>query len=135
MIDPALIKAAREAADGPSGDAEHDAFMELLDAIEREPAPKDTTYSGWTNYETWVVGMFLDGNYTGEDTYLEVLGIARSAPSTGKLADELKEYLTESIWPENVPATIGSDLLKAALSEVDWHELAEQKIREVSEND
>lgn len=26
----------------------------------------DQTYNGWTNYETWAVGMFLDGNYTGE---------------------------------------------------------------------
>ena len=26
------------------------------------------TYNGWTNYEKWAVGLYLDGNYDGLGT-------------------------------------------------------------------
>ena len=34
-------------------------------------------YNGWTNYETWLAGLYFDGNYTGEETYSEVRRMAR----------------------------------------------------------
>ncbi|MES2147868.1 MAG: hypothetical protein V4491_08470 [Pseudomonadota bacterium] len=34
---------------------------------------KDDTYNGWKNYETWAVGMYLDGNYDGPSTYYETV--------------------------------------------------------------
>lgn len=91
----------------------------------------DTTYNGWTNYETWAVGMFLDGNYTGEGTYHSVLDLARGASGVYELADDLKSYLEEEL--EEVGG-ITSDLLSAAVSEVNWHELAEHKWEEVAED-
>lgn len=102
-------------------------------------------YNGWTNYETWAVGMFLDGNYTGEYTYREVLSIAADHLADSRenerdaddaaytLAEALKDWFGEQL-PE-LGASIAADLLGAAVSEVDWHELAEHKISEVAEDD
>ncbi len=39
----------------------------------------DTTYNGWANYETWAVGMYLDGNYDGPGTYYETIERTRGA--------------------------------------------------------
>lgn len=91
------------------------------------------TYNGSPNYETWAVGMFLDGNYTGEGTYLEVLELAREHDEAWRLADALKSYVEESL--PDLGGSIAADLLGAAMSEVDWSELAEHKLSEVAESD
>lgn len=39
----------------------------------------DTEYNGWSNYETWAVGMYLDGNYTGSGTYELAIETVRQA--------------------------------------------------------
>ena len=36
-------------------------------------------YNGWTNYETWAVGMWLDGNYSGSETYHATIETVRDA--------------------------------------------------------
>ena len=95
-----------------------------------------TAYNGWTNYETWAVGMYLDGNYTGEGTYRACLQlIGGCVEDGGYAADALKEWVEEEIGAEtnDLANGIASDLLGAALSEVNWRELAEHKVQEVSE--
>lgn len=111
---------------------------------------EDGTYNGWKNYETWAVGMYLDGNYDGEGTYREALEITRNAAenidqdqvdngfwtaSQAKLynvEDALKVWARELI--EGEIEGIAADLLRGALDEVDWRELAEHKLNEVAEN-
>lgn len=92
----------------------------------------DETYNGWKNYETWAVGMFLDGNYTGEGTYRAVLEIAEDS-DPANLADALRDFVNEEVLPEGEPSGLAGDLLGAALDEVDWDELAEHKREEVAE--
>lgn len=103
------------------------------------------TYNGWKNYETWAVGMYLDGNYTGEGTYRAVLGLAEEvvegATATDvwtvaearrfNLADALKEFVEERVRPEE--GGLAGDLIGAALSEVEWHDLADHKLAELDE--
>lgn len=36
-------------------------------------------YNGWKNYETWAVGMYLDGNYTGPATHSDALETVAAA--------------------------------------------------------
>lgn len=98
------------------------------------------TYNGWTNYETWAVGMFLDGNYTGEGTYREVLELVEhrngeedNPTRTRILAEDLKDYVEQKILGDDAPATLATDLLGTTLSEVNWHELAESKLSELTE--
>lgn len=92
-----------------------------------------TTYNGWTNYETWAVKLWLDNEqhtqeYWGErakellrDPRLsDILTVEQTARYD--LADELKRS-----HEEDAP-TIGgvfADLLGAALSGVDWSEIAQ----------
>lgn len=108
---------------------------------------QDKTYNGWTNYETWAVGMFLDGNYEGEWCYRHFLEVVNEAYEGAEetsywtleearrfaVEDALKKQATALIeGDEGIPGVAG-DLLRAALDEVNWRELAEAKIRDRAE--
>lgn len=110
----------------------------------------DETYNGWRNRATWLVGLYLDGNYDGEDTYREVLDIAssfaRAAELDGSLeaprGDELLcrdlgEYLEEWVAARisSEAASLETDLLGTVLALVDWYQLAECKLDELAESD
>ncbi len=114
-------------------------------------------YNGWKNYETWAVGMYLDGNYDGPATYYETIERVKyelehvDHPTSEYwtveqskrfgVADILKDWVEENITPHMVDDDhpdpqlhpLVSDLLGAALSEVDWNELADAWIENVSE--
>jgi hypothetical protein len=105
----------------------------------------EDTYNGWANYETWAVGMYLDGNYDGPGTYYLTIDTVRDALHNGgtalQVADALKEMVEEYTNPHTIdddhpdPALhpLVADLFGAALSSVDWHELADAWIENVSE--
>ena len=76
-------------------------------------------YNGWSNYETWAVNLWLNND---EGTYHDLRDMARHARSEQDLAGQLKAYV-EDLMPD-LGSTLASDLLSAALSEVDWYELA-----------
>jgi hypothetical protein len=116
----------------------------------------EDTYNGWKNYETWAVGMYLDGNYDGPGTYYAAIEAVRDA-LTGDhpeseywtveqsqrygVADRLKDFVEEYVNPHSYDDDhpdpqlhpLVADLLNAALFEVDWHELADAWITNVSE--
>lgn len=86
-------------------------------------------YNGWKNYETWAVYTWLTNEEGSEravrekaDEFLE--GDGNEDAAARELAEWLKEDL-ESGVPEETDNTVYGDLLGAALSEVDWYELAE----------
>src|SRR3990170_4163504 len=96
------------------------------------------SYNGWTNYETWAVALWIDND---EGTHNERRDMAQQAVDNSpedtnvpsiwtkeqaaryRLADSLKEWVNE-LMPD-LGASLASDLLSAALSEVDWNEIAE----------
>lgn len=105
---------------------------------------EDGTYNGWTNYETWAVALLLDND---EATYRQMREQAhvawQEAPESkrvqewgwdledaaiGDLAMNLRE-LVESLNPVT-GASLFADLMNAALSEVNWPEIAQHYIRE-----
>ncbi len=91
-------------------------------------------YNGWTNYETWVVRLWLDNE---EPSYRYWTGEARRWKgrdgAVSGLADQLKEELTEAS-PVNEPTVYG-DLMNAALEDVNWLEIAESYLEEVEPAD
>jgi hypothetical protein len=108
----------------------------------------DETYNGWSNYETWAVGMWLDGNYTGQGTYDAATEIVRANLGGTHERYDVKTALQDWFESENdigeIPARfrceirisrtgIHSDLLGAALSSVDWYELADAWIENARE--
>ncbi len=106
----------------------------------------DTFYSGWKNYETWCVSLWLDydqGSYNDcreqaqsawdDATPGQYDWQTREQQATYALAESLKDTVEESN-PLNDSASLFSDLLSAALSEVDWQEIAEHYLDDVDKS-
>ena len=95
------------------------------------------TYQGWSNYETWAVKLWIDNEYEDyvywTERTTEELDDADGdrEMATAQLADSLKDA-----HEENTPDLTGaySDLLRSALEEVDWQEIAEALIETAFES-
>jgi hypothetical protein len=112
----------------------------------------DDTYNGWTNYETWAVNLWIDNEQATQEYWLEAAGDAwemagpgdpnqfiptREGNAVAMLADRLKdEHDDDSVHPVLAAAngTVYADLLNAALSAVNWHEIAVSLLEEYREN-
>lgn len=101
-----------------------------------------TDYNGWTNYETWCVKLWMDND---EYTYNDWNDRAREAwdaadhdhdEARTRLADMLRDYWDRESDERlaelggQVPNSCYADLLNAALSEVDWHEIADSLLED-----
>ena len=104
----------------------------------------ETRYNGWTNYETWTVGLWLDNEeasyrywrkaaakckdeagdcslvWNGEGTINEV--------AASILAENLKREVNAAS-PLQHPSMYG-DLLSGALAEVNWYQIADHWMSE-----
>jgi hypothetical protein len=99
-------------------------------------------YNGWSTYESWLVALWIDNDH-GSYTYwreeaqacapdgegLESSG--RQQTQIRRLASRLEEELMQNA-DERLGSTpdVYTDLLRAALSEVSWHEVAEHLLSE-----
>ncbi len=86
------------------------------------------SYNGYANYETWAVALWIDNDQGLYSTRLELVQEAvNDEEEPYQIGQRLKDWVNDSdngIIPD-LGATLASDLLSAALSEVDWTELAE----------
>jgi len=100
-------------------------------------------YNGWTNYETWLVKLWMDNSESSDAFYREKAQevyaaaqpddtFSKAQRATLDLGDALKEDYQEAscelLEGMGQGASVWSDLLGAALSEVNWHEIAEHMI-------
>lgn len=91
-------------------------------------------YNGWSNYETWLVKLWMDNDagsyhYWQERTQ-EIADASDDDDSTAReIADSLKEEHEQQAEELGIPTSgVFSDLMTAALGEVDWREIAESLI-------
>jgi hypothetical protein len=99
-------------------------------------------YNGWKNYETWLVGLWLDneeGSYSHWDDRAREIYIdsAATAYSTRKevASSDLAQEIQESVEEANPLPQSGlyTDMLNAAMGEVDWYEIADHYLDAVIE--
>ena len=111
-------------------------------------------YNGWTNYETWNVKLWIDNEQGSQEFWREqaqaAYDDARDTPSanaklTGhepftheeraalNLSRQLKDQFEEDA--PDLGASCWADLLNAALSEVNWQEIAVSMIGDVDKTE
>jgi len=105
----------------------------------------DTTCNGWTNYETWLVNLWMDNEQGSQEFFREKAReiydgdepipdarLTRAEVTRFRFADWLKEYHEEN-RPEMPTCGVYHDLLSGALSEVNWDEIARHYIEAIEE--
>lgn len=114
----------------------------------------DKTYNGWTNYETWNVKLWIDneeGSYNywreqAQEVYDDAKadaddenGETREEAAISSLRDVLQSHFEEQkdelLDAAKMSSSMWADLLGAALSEVNWHEIAVAMIDECDKDD
>jgi hypothetical protein len=94
-------------------------------------------YNGFTNYETWAVMLWI-GNDESLHRITNEIGSAHDEEDLGNgtLAEALKSYIGERYGQqENQEPNLGTELLEAALSEVNWQEVARHVYEGSHDND
>jgi hypothetical protein len=98
------------------------------------------TYNGWTNYETWVVKLWMDNDHGSSEYWKEQAEQAANDTCECDPIDERKSEAEASLaealdmWhDEQAPDTHGvfADLIGRALGRVNWREIAESLLEEV----
>jgi hypothetical protein len=114
----------------------------------------DKKYNGWTNYETWVVKAIMDNDEATQRYWQEVARdywqrseaqtyFSRKENAAFALRDRLKSTaddaasdLIDAAGPhKGVMHLMLGDLLRAAISDVNFYEVARHLIDDVSEGD
>lgn len=107
----------------------------------------DKTYNGWTNYETWNVKLWMDNDQGSQEYWQEQAQAAWDATDDDEdekeraeeavsslretLKDEFEQAECDLLETAGASASMWADLLGAAMSEVNWHEIAESLMEEV----
>lgn len=95
----------------------------------------DKGYNGWTNYETWATALWIGNDPGSEETARELTREAKG--DAADLARSLREWVDsepdEGGMIPDLGSSLAADLLRAALSEVDWYEIAESYIADAAD--
>ena len=92
-------------------------------------------HSGWSNYETWACALWLDNDEPSYRYWREVARECSEGVQEGVaaflLADRLKEAHEEAAQERlGERADVFTDLLSAAISEIEWIEIARHILSE-----
>lgn len=127
-----------------------DKLVSLVDSevtASQARAREEKKCNGWSNYETWVVKLWIDNEQSSQDYWREIAQeVYESATPNPLLPNQTVEEAfvydlsqrLKSEFEENNPVTdasVYSDLMNAALSEVNWYEIAEHYVEDVDKGE
>lgn len=100
-------------------------------------------YNGYHNYETWLVNLWIDNEESSQAYWNEQAQEAwgQADPDSDDRKQEASCSLAESLknhFEEANPCTdngFWADLMGAALSEVNWHEIAQGMIESIAQEE
>lgn len=88
-------------------------------------------YQGWSNYETWVVKLWIDNEEESYNYWQERAKELIRERREHLISDELKEGHEEAVEDAGIAeAGVFTDLLNSALGEVNWYEIAQSILEE-----
>ena len=101
------------------------------------------SYNTWANYETWNAKMCLD-NDPDDDRYWQGVTAkiwetaagnmqSKSEAACDQLAETLRQKFCTDDLPDDCLTEMYADLLDAALSKVDWREIANALVEDRDE--
>lgn len=103
------------------------------------------TYNGWSNYETWLVNLWMLNEYPSACYYEELASSAlsetdsdddlhtRIQEASHELARQLKEEFEEACPVQGY--SVWADLMNAAMGAVDWREIADHLVEAAAEDE
>jgi hypothetical protein len=105
-----------------------------------------TEYNGWTNFETWLVNLWMSNDQGSQEYCAEQAqeawddaetdpgypGLTRTDHATASLSETLKANSEEGAqdWM-GTQSGMFADMLNAALSSVNWYEIADRLMEDV----
>lgn len=91
--------------------------------LEHERRLSDTRYNGWSNRETWLVGLWWN------ECPIERVEADDKEEAIHILAEQLEELFSEC---SQIPSSgLESDLFQGAAARIDWYEIAEHWIDDI----
>ena len=107
------------------------------------------TYNGWTNYETWVVNLWMDNEEGLHDFWVnkarhvynheakQQRHFSKMEDAVCIMAHQLKdsheEVMNDMLESRNLTSSVWSDLLGGALAAANWHEIARHLLENVED--
>ena len=81
--------------------------------------------NGWANYETWCVNLWLTNEPASDEQLTKII---KAHKEDGEAAQAVKEWVADDYilnGAPDLPPGLASDLVRAALGEVDWLEIVQ----------
>jgi len=83
-------------------------------------------YNGWTNYETWLVNLWLDEEDSKAELWDKV--DMTQADAVRELATVIEDSVIDRVDEMGIENGMVRDLIGSALSEVNWDEIARSMV-------
>ncbi len=84
-------------------------------------------YNGWSNWETWVVKLWLDNDESVHAMVVEMVEAGKQDDGDGITGAELEEFVWNTFDPEGLyhkQANLFTDFIFSSMNMVSWDEVS-----------